>query len=113
MLPTQLQGSLRYDTEYPAIGYSDAASHNAVARLQARLASGEVKLEFNPVRGYVDSLLKNLNIDATSQVLVYSKSSLQIDWIRGRDTPRHLLQRGVFSRVGEGRAAGGNHGHGQ
>ena len=68
---------LRYDTEYPVIGYSGAAAKNALARLQARLDRGEVKLEFQAAHGYLESLLKALDIDPSSQVLIYSKTSLQ------------------------------------
>ena len=84
-----VQGALRYDTEYPAMNYSGEAKHNRVARLQERLEKGEAKLEFAPGRGYLDSLIKNLDIDPSSQLLVYSKTSLQSDFIRGA-TPRAL-----------------------
>ena len=50
---------------------------------------GEVKLEFVPGRGYLDSLLKALGIDPSSQTLVYSKTSLQIDLIKA-STPRAI-----------------------
>src|SRR5689334_6256552 len=72
---------LRYDTEYPQIGYSEKPTHNAFARLQERLDKGEVKLEWKAPRGYLDSLLKALNIDPSSQSLVFSKTSLQINYI--------------------------------
>ena len=80
---------MRYDTEYPLIGYADKPTHNAVARLQERLDRGDVKLEFVPGRGYLDSLLKALAIDPSSQTLVYSKTSLQIDLIKAA-TPRAI-----------------------
>ena len=77
----------RYDTDYPSIPYASAAKHNAYARLQGRMDRGEVKLDFKPGRGYLDSLLKALQIDPSSQVLVYSKTSLQIGGITAA-TPR-------------------------
>ena len=80
---------LRYDTEYPQIGYSDTPTHNAFARLQQRLDKGEVKLEWKAPRGYLDSLLKALDIDPSSQSLVFSKTSLQINWISEK-TPRAI-----------------------
>ncbi len=80
---------LRYDTEYPQIGYSDTPTHNAFARLQRRLDKGEVKLEWRAPRGYLDSLLKALDIDPSSQSLVFSKTSLQITWISEK-TPRAI-----------------------
>ena len=84
-----VQGPLRYDTDFPALKYGGEAKHNRIARLQERLERGEVKLEFKPGRGYLDSLLKNLAIDPSSQLLVYSKTSLQAEFIRGAN-PRAL-----------------------
>ncbi|MEJ0007324.1 MAG: hypothetical protein WDM77_13395 [Steroidobacteraceae bacterium] len=85
---THMSG-LIYDSEYPVIGYSGTPQHNAIARLQARLLRGEVRLEFKPPRGYLDSVLKNLGIDPSSQMLVYSKSSLQVEWVNAA-TPRAI-----------------------
>jgi len=81
--------ALRYDQEYPLIPYGEKPTHNAIARLQDRMERGEVKLEFTPGRGYLDSLLKALGIDPSSQTLVYSKTSLQIDLIKAA-TPRAI-----------------------
>jgi len=80
---------LPYDTEYPVMGYSGPATNNPIARLQGRLDKGEVKLEFHPGRGYLDSLLQALDIDPSSQALVYSKTSLQVGSIRAA-TPRAI-----------------------
>jgi hypothetical protein len=87
--PPPVGTALRYDTEYPLIGYADKPTHNAIARLQDRIDRGEVKLEFVPGRGYLDSLLKAIGIDPSSQTLVYSKTSLQIDLITAA-TPRAI-----------------------
>jgi len=87
--PQTHMSALPYDSEYPVIGYSGTAVHNPIARLQARLLSGEVKLEFKAPRGYLDSVLKNLGIDPSSQMLVYSKSSLQVERVNAT-TPRAI-----------------------
>src|SRR6185369_11629339 len=71
------EGPLRYDTEYPTIPYSTGARTDAVAALVARLNRGDLKLEYRAPRGYLDSLLAALNIDPSSQTLVYSQTSLQ------------------------------------
>lgn len=84
-----VSSALRYDSEYPVIGYSGKPAQNPVAHLQERLESGDVKLEFKAPRGYLDSLLQALGIDPSSQTLVYSKSSLQIDHISAA-TPRAI-----------------------
>jgi hypothetical protein len=80
---------LPYDSEYPVMHYERSPVNNAIARLQQRLASGEVRLKFAEPRGYLDSLLAALGIDPSSQVLVYSKTSLQKGLISAA-TPRAL-----------------------
>jgi hypothetical protein len=80
---------LSYDTEYPVMHYGRTPTHNAIARLQQRLQSGEVKLSFSEPRGYLDSLLAALAIDPSSQALVYSKTSLQTGAISAA-TPRAI-----------------------
>ncbi len=78
-----------YDHDYPFIDYSGTPQHNDVAHLIARMKAGKVKLVYGAPRGYLDSLLKALGIDPASQVLVYSKTSLQIDLITPQ-TPRAI-----------------------
>jgi hypothetical protein len=78
-----------YTREYPFIDYLGTPKQNDVARLQARIDSGEVKLEYREPRGYLDSLLKALGIDPTSQSVVFSRTSLQIDLISAA-TPRAI-----------------------
>lgn len=72
---------LRYDTEYPAIGYSTTAPTGSIAALEGRLERGEAALAFDAERGYLDSLLAALEIGVESQVLVFSKTSLQVESI--------------------------------
>ena len=80
--------ALRYDTEYPTMHYATAQRSDPVTKLQARLARGEVKLAAGP-RGYLDSLLTALQIDPSSQTLVFSQTSLQSRRIRP-ETPRAI-----------------------
>lgn len=65
------------DFERPPINYSKAAPRNAVSHLQAKLAKGEARLEFDKTWGYLPALLRALDIPTSSQVLVFSKTSLQ------------------------------------
>jgi hypothetical protein len=81
--------TLTYDTEYPALGYSGVATENAVAKLQARLDRGELKLAYKEGRGYLDSLLGLLGIDPSSQSLVFSRTSFQVAGIRAA-SPRAI-----------------------
>lgn len=69
------QGQLQED---PAIGYRAAGRNDAVARLQQRINSGAVKLEYSEVHGYLPSVLKLLNVPVSSQGLVFSKTSFQL-----------------------------------
>lgn len=58
-----------------------------IARLQQRLDSGEARLEWHERHGYLRSVLHELGIQPSSQILVFSKSSLQSRFISPR-TPR-------------------------
>lgn len=86
----KLPTSTRYDVEYPTVAYSEAATQNRIYRLQKKLDSGEVKLDWEPRFGYLLSLLKALEIDVDSQVLVFSRTSLQIEHISPA-TPRAVF----------------------
>ena len=80
----------RYDVEYPAVRYSTTGPSDAVARLQRRLDRDEARLRFDEDgRGYLASLLSELDIDPASQLLVFSKTSAQIGFITP-ETPRAL-----------------------
>ena len=61
--------------------YAAATPHDAIARLQRQIDAGEVTLTFDPKWGYLPSLLTALKIPASSQSLVYSKTSFQLDKI--------------------------------
>lgn len=63
--------------DHPAIAYETTPANDAVVRLVRDLESGTRKLEFEPGNGYLRSLLRALDIDASSQVVAFSKTSLQ------------------------------------
>ena len=76
------------DIEREPINYSGATPrNNVVAKLEERIASGEVTLEYEADRGYLRSLLRALNVPESSQVLVFSKTSMQRERIAPK-TPR-------------------------
>jgi hypothetical protein len=73
----QLDGSI-VSLEHPAIEYRSETLSNAVAELQHRLQNGtELELDPRPGIGYMPALLRELGVPAESQLLVYSKTSLQ------------------------------------
>jgi hypothetical protein len=61
----------------PAIAYFTAPVSDPVAELNSRLQSGAVRLTFDDVRGYLPSVLDALQLPAASQVMVFSKTSVQ------------------------------------
>jgi hypothetical protein len=73
--------------EQPPIRYSDSTPDNAVARLQGVLEQGELSLAWDKEQGYLPALLGELNVSPATQMLVFSKTSLQRDRISPR-TPR-------------------------
>ena len=72
------------------IDYNEATPENAISRLQARLLSGQTRLEFDSRKGYISSLLEALEIPASSQMLVFSKTSLQRERISPKN-PRAIF----------------------
>lgn len=65
------------------IFYSKSTPHDCISRLQQKLDAGETKLQFDRQGGYLASLLQELQVPVSSQMLVFSKTSLQ----RHRITP--------------------------
>jgi hypothetical protein len=73
----QRAGAFRGSTEDPAIKYSTAPLNNVVADVNARLRDGTVRLTFDGRSGYLRSALDALQIPIDSQLLVFSRASLQ------------------------------------
>ena len=74
----------------PSLQAQDKPPSNAVEALQRAMDAGTVALPFaEDGHGYVPGLLKAFNIPVSSQLLVFSASSLQFDRI-GPKTPRAL-----------------------
>jgi hypothetical protein len=68
-------------SEHPAIAYANTAPADAVARLQKAIAAGETTLAFDEQHGYLPALLTALKVPVSSQGLVFSRTSLQVDHI--------------------------------
>ncbi|MCA9070110.1 MAG: hypothetical protein KDA84_14355, partial [Planctomycetaceae bacterium] len=82
-----VQGQM--DFERDPINYQKTPAHDPVTRLQNQLDEDSVQLEFDEEHGYLKSLLKQLEIPTSSQVLVYSQTSFQLRRITRR-RPRAL-----------------------
>lgn len=75
------------DYERAPISYSKAKPADPVAKLIADLAAHKTELKRDPKFGYLPDFLKALNIPVSSQMLVFSKTSLQKHLITP-ETPR-------------------------
>jgi len=67
--------------ESPAIAYSKSTPTDAMARLQQAVDAGTAKLSYDENRGYLPAILDALKVPLSSQGLVLSKTSLQVDKI--------------------------------
>jgi hypothetical protein len=81
-------GQTQEDYERSPINYSASQPTEIISRLQARLAAGDLKLAGND-KEIVRALLRELKIPVESQLLVFSKTSLQRGRI-GPDSPRAI-----------------------
>lgn len=75
--------------ELPPIKYSETASNDAVARMAKEIESGDWVLPPSDGKEFLRAVLKKLDIPEESQVLVFSKTSLQNSLINQRN-PRAL-----------------------
>ena len=77
--------------EYDAapVRYSASEPEDPVARLARRIQSGEVKLPWDDAFGYLPGLLDALRVPRSTQTLVFSKTSLQRNYISPKN-PRSV-----------------------
>jgi hypothetical protein len=75
--------------ELPPIEYSKSEPSNSASKLLSQLDARSRSLAYDPQLGYLPALLEALDVPAESQLLVFSKTSMQRDRISPR-TPRAL-----------------------
>jgi hypothetical protein len=63
--------------EHPAIEYATRPTSDVAARLDRRLASGDLQLEATPDARYLRSVLRALDVPVESQILVFTKTGVQ------------------------------------
>jgi hypothetical protein len=89
VLADRLEDTFYVPLDDPAINYAAPAS-DSIAHLENKLESGKAKLDYAPNGwGYLPAVLKQLNINIDSQVLVFSRTSIQTSHISPR-TPRAI-----------------------
>lgn len=92
LLAALLAGSLagqQDEYELAPIHYSATEAQDVVSRLMQQLGAGEKSLDHDPQFGFLPALLQELHVPVSSQVLVFSKTSLQRTKIAPR-TPRAI-----------------------
>ena len=73
----QRAGAFMGSSADPAIAYATAPLNNAVVELNKKLQDGAVQLTFDGRSGFLQSALEALKIPVDSQLLVFSRTSLQ------------------------------------
>jgi hypothetical protein len=76
-IDAQRAGAFRGSTEDPAIKYSTAPLNNLVADVNRKIQEGAIQLTFEGRGGYLRSALDALQLPVDSQLLVFSRASLQ------------------------------------
>ena len=86
----QRGGAFRASRDHPAIAYSTGALSNVVSELNDKIQAGEVELRFQGRGGYLDSVLRALDVPVESQIAVFSKTSRQASEITSQN-PRAIF----------------------
>ncbi len=76
--------------DLPPINYADTAAANSISQMAAGLASGEIEIEGKGSLARLKFVLEQLDVPVESQVLVFSKTSLQNGLIHPKN-PRCLF----------------------
>ncbi len=77
------------DFDREPINYATSQPQDCISKLQKRLDQGTATLQHEESRGYLQSVLQELQVPVSSQMLVFSKTSLQRHRI-APETPRAL-----------------------
>ena len=89
-LDAQRSGAFRGSTEDPAIKYSSSPLNNVVVDVNKRIQDGSIRLTAEGRSGFLRSALEALQIPVDSQLLVFSRASLQGKLINEQN-PRALF----------------------
>ena len=89
-LGAQRGGMFQGSADDPAISYATTPLRNVVEDLNRRLAQGSATLAFDGRSGYLQSAITALDLSSDSQLLVFSKTSLQGRLV-GPTNPRSIF----------------------
>src|ERR1043166_9415976 len=76
-------------TAIAAIIYNSGPTNTAITDLNRKLDEGKAAFTFDPASGYLRSALDALHVSIESQMLVYTKTSMQAEKI-GMQNPRTI-----------------------
>src|SRR5687768_1640176 len=100
----QRAGAFRGSIDDPAIAYTTAGLNNVVIDVNRQLQEGTLRFAYDERSGFLRSALEALRIPVDSQLLVFSRASLQGKRI-GEQNPRALF---FNDRVALGWVRGGD-----
>ena len=69
------------DYEQAPFHYSDSVSADPVEKMRQQIESGDLKLPYTDDKTFLHDFLKRMNVPVESQVMVFSRTSLQTDRI--------------------------------
>jgi len=73
-----LEGVFVADPDHPAIEYGTRPLRDPVSELNRKIQAGKVRLNFDEPQGYLRSVLEALSVPIESQIVVFSKTSVQM-----------------------------------
>jgi hypothetical protein len=88
--PTRIKLTDRVPFGRPPIDYFSPTTDDAVSRLQQKIDSGQLTLNADGERGYLNAVLQALNVPVSSQLLVFSKTARVPRLVTPR-TPRAIF----------------------
>jgi len=80
----------RVSSKHRAIQYLESQPRNAVTSLNGKVLIGLANLNFDRTEGYLPAVLNGLHVPVESQIMVFSKTSLQTSMV-GPDNPRAIF----------------------
>ncbi len=97
LLAASAQAETTYkDFDEPPHNYHTAPLKDRFTKLRADLESGRIPLDHTSEKAFVISLLKALDIPASSQMLVFSTTSLQLRFITPRNPRAIFFNDGLY-----------------
>lgn len=84
------QQAFKGSLEHPAIEYATRPPRDPVARLSREINEGRIQIPFEPRSGFLRGVLRALDVPVESQIVAFSKTSLQSPRITP-ENPRTLF----------------------